>query len=81
MKAAEVAHFIIDKLQKLKYGISLLQNNDIHVDQIGIVLRGAMTTSKAVLDAAGIFNDFYKLTEFMLAPQNRGKSIDVKQLS
>lgn len=44
MKGPEVAHFLIDKLQKLKYGISLLQNNDIHVDQIGIVLRGAMTT-------------------------------------
>lgn len=41
-KGPEVAYYIIDKLHKLKYGIGLLQENDIHKDQIGIVLRGAM---------------------------------------
>ena len=32
LKKAEVAHYVIDKLQKLKYGIGLLAHNDIHVD-------------------------------------------------
>jgi hypothetical protein len=32
------------------------------------VLRGALKTSKPVLDAAEIFNDFQYVTEFMLAP-------------
>jgi hypothetical protein len=32
LNKAEVAHYLIDKLQKLKYGIGLLANNDIHVD-------------------------------------------------
>lgn len=81
MKVPEVAHYVIDKLQKLKFGIGLLQGNDIHVDQIGIVLKGALTTSKAVLDAAGILNDFQYLTEFMLAPPTRGKPIDMAKLS
>ena len=81
LKKADVAHYVVDKLQKLKYGIALLAHNDIHVDQIGIVLRGALKTSKPVLDAAEITNDFQYVTEFMLAPQNRGKPLDMTKLS
>ena len=80
LKAPDVAHHLIDKLQKLKYGIGLMQPNDIHVAQIGIVLRGALKTHKPVLDAAGIFNDFQYITEFMLAPQNRAKPLDKTKL-
>lgn len=36
----EVAKFLIEKLFKLKYGVGMLLAQDIHVDQIGIVLRG-----------------------------------------
>ena len=31
-KAPEVANYLIDKLQKLKFGVGMLQPNDIHVD-------------------------------------------------
>ena len=34
----KVAAYVVDKLQKMNFGVSILQNNDFHVYQIGIVL-------------------------------------------
>ena len=58
LNAAEVARYLIDKLQKLKYGVGMLQQKDIHVDQLGIVLRGVLKSGQPVLEAAGILADF-----------------------
>lgn len=80
-KAPEVAKYLIDKLQKLKFGVGMLQANDIHVDQMGIVLRGALKSGQPVLEAAGIFADFKYITEFMLVADNRGKAVDASKLS
>lgn len=77
----KVAQYTIDKLQKLNFGISMLQNNDFHVHQIGIVLKDCLKVYKGVLDAAGITNDFQYLTEFMTTIQNRGLPIDKSKLS
>jgi hypothetical protein len=81
LNAAEVARYLIDKLQKLKYGVGVLAPKDIHVDQIGIVLRGVLKSGQAVLEAAGILADFQYITEFMLVPANRGKPLDQSKLS
>ena len=76
-----MAHYIIDKLQKLKFGVGMLQPNDIHVDQMYIALRGALKCGQPVLEAAGILGDFKYIIEFMQAAENRGKVLDATKLS
>ena len=78
---SKVAAYVVDKLQKMNFGISMLQNNDFHVHQIGIVLQDCQVTYKAVLEEAGIASDFKYLTEFMTAQQNKGLPIDKSKLS
>lgn len=80
-KAPEVAQYLIDKLQKLKFGVGMLQPNDIHVDQMYITLRGALKYGQPVLEAAGILGDFKYITEFLQVPANRGKALDASKLS
>lgn len=77
----EVAKYLVDKLMKLKFGVGMLQANDIHVEQMAIALRGAAKYGQPVLEAAGIFGDFKYITEFMVAPENRGKPVDPSKLS
>lgn len=59
----------------------MLQNKDIHVDQIGIVLRAVIKNSQPVLEAAGILQDFQYITEFILVHANRAKPLDPSKLS
>lgn len=80
-KAPEVAKYLIDKLQKLKFGVGMLQGNDIHVDQMGIALRGVLKYGQPVLQAAGILADFEYITGFIVAPAMRGKPLDPSKLS
>ena len=80
-KAPEVAHYLIDKLQKLKFGTGMLQPNDIHVDQMVIALKAACKYGQPVLEAAGILSDFQYIVDFMSVAANRGKVLDGSKLS
>ena len=79
-QAEEVGNHLLDKLQKIKFGVGMLQANDIHADQVVIVLRGVINAAKPVLEKAGILPDFQYITEFIAVKENRGKLLDQDQL-
>lgn len=79
-QAAEVGSHLLDKLQKIKFGVGMLQANDIHADQVVIVLRGVLNAAKPVLEKAGILQDFQYITEFIAVKENRGKLLDQAKL-